>query len=127
VPPIAVDEILASAQVPKEATLSSSSQVPPIAVDEILASADLSPPAEALPGSAEAASEQQQNPSPPPAADLELARAARQVAESVSNNDTDKFKQSKFFNLMRQLGSEQVVLDGHKFVEVGETADAQHT
>lgn len=49
----------------------------------------------------------------------ELAAAARQVVQSVSNETNDKFAKSDFFAFMRRLGNEEIVLRGTEFVEAG--------
>ncbi|KXJ96756.1 hypothetical protein Micbo1qcDRAFT_155388 [Microdochium bolleyi] len=56
----------------------------------------------------------------------ELAAAARQVVQSVSNETNDKFAKSDFFAFMRRLGNEEIVLRGTEFVEAG-APDAQNS
>ncbi|KAH7040308.1 uncharacterized protein B0I36DRAFT_357624 [Microdochium trichocladiopsis] len=53
----------------------------------------------------------------------ELAAAARQVVQSVSNETNDKFAKSDFFAFMRRLGNEEIVLRGTEFVEAGAADD----
>lgn len=53
--------------------------------------------------------------------DEELARTAGQLVESVSHDTSQKFVQSRFLALMRQLRDHEVRVDGDKIVEVSET------
>ncbi|KAK0641247.1 hypothetical protein B0T16DRAFT_461332 [Cercophora newfieldiana] len=62
--------------------------------------------------------------------DEELARAAISILGSVSENDSEKFKKSNFFELMRRIGNREVVVEGTNLVDAttGETVvskDAQ--
>lgn len=55
--------------------------------------------------------------------DEELARAAISILGSVSENDSEKFKNSNFFELMRRIGNREVVVEGTDLVDAstGET------
>ncbi|KAL1644726.1 hypothetical protein SLS58_004188 [Diplodia intermedia] len=53
--------------------------------------------------------------------DEELARTAGQLVDSVSHDTSQKFVQSRFLALMRQLRDHEVRVDGDKIVEVSET------
>ena len=55
--------------------------------------------------------------------DEELARAAISILGSVSENDSEKFKKSNFFELMRRIGNREVVVEGTDLVDAstGET------
>ncbi|KAK4444664.1 hypothetical protein QBC34DRAFT_181211 [Podospora aff. communis PSN243] len=55
--------------------------------------------------------------------DEELARAANSILSSVSGMDSEKFKNSNFFELMRQIGNREVVVEGPNLVDAatGET------
>jgi hypothetical protein len=57
------------------------------------------------------------------AADPHLAEAARQVTSAVADNQSDKFKNSRFFDLMRQVGQSNVVLSGENFVNASDGSD----
>lgn len=58
--------------------------------------------------------------------DDELARAAVDIVNSVADNTSDKFKKSRFFELMRRIGNREVVVEGDSFVNAatGETVHA---
>lgn len=60
--------------------------------------------------------------------DEELARAAVDIVNSVAGNTSDKFKNSKFFELMRRIGNREVVVEGEGFVnaETGEAVVDHH-
>lgn len=60
------------------------------------------------------AEQQQQQPNHD---DEELARTAGQLVESVSHDTSQKFVQSRFLALMRQLRDREVRVDGDKIVE----------
>lgn len=45
-----------------------------------------------------------------------LALAAQNVIDAVADNDSAKFKNSKFLQMMRGLAEEQIVLEGRDFV-----------
>ena len=45
-------------------------------------------------------------------AEEELARAAISILNSVAENQSEKFKKSNFFELMRRIGNREVVVDG---------------
>lgn len=49
--------------------------------------------------------------------DGELARAAQQLVDSLADNDTEKFKNSKFLALMRRIASQQLTVQGNDLVE----------
>lgn len=57
--------------------------------------------------------------------DEDLARAATDIVNSVSGNTSEKFKNSRFFELMRRIGNHEVVVEGDNFVNAttGETVD----
>ncbi|KAK4103289.1 hypothetical protein N658DRAFT_422216 [Parathielavia hyrcaniae] len=64
--------------------------------------------------------------------DDELARAAVDIVNSVADNTSDKFKNSRFFELMRRIGNREVVVEGDSFVnattgETVRTADGDDT
>ncbi|KAI1814054.1 hypothetical protein GGS20DRAFT_550364 [Poronia punctata] len=48
--------------------------------------------------------------------DTELARAAQQLVDSVSDNDSDKFKNSKFLEFMRRLASQELTVRDNELV-----------
>ena len=58
-------------------------------------------------------------------ADDDLARAAVDIVNSVADNQSEKFKKSRFFELMRRIGNREVVIEGSNFVNAatGETVD----
>lgn len=64
--------------------------------------------------------------------DDDLARAAVDIVNSVADNTSDKFKNSRFFELMRRIGNREVVVAGDSFVSattgeaVTTTDDADH-
>ncbi len=60
--------------------------------------------------------------------DEELARAAVDIVNSVAGNNSDKFKNSRFFELMRRIGNREVVVEGDGFVnaETGEAVVDHH-
>ncbi|KAK3899371.1 hypothetical protein C8A05DRAFT_18181 [Staphylotrichum tortipilum] len=60
--------------------------------------------------------------------DEELARAAVDIVNSVAGNTSDKFKNSRFFELMRRIGNREVVVEGDSFVnaETGEAVVDHH-
>lgn len=62
--------------------------------------------------------QQQQQQTPLNNDDEELARTAGQLVESVSHDTSQKFVQSRFLALMRQLRDHEVRVDGDKIVEV---------
>ncbi|KAK3316300.1 hypothetical protein B0H66DRAFT_592512 [Apodospora peruviana] len=49
--------------------------------------------------------------------DEELAKAAHQIVTSVSDNLTEKFKNSNFLELMRRIGNKEVVVEGDSLVD----------
>jgi hypothetical protein len=49
--------------------------------------------------------------------DKELADAANHILLSVSENDSEKFKKSNFFELMRRIGNHEVVATGENLVD----------
>lgn len=55
--------------------------------------------------------------------DDELAQAAVDIVNSVADNTSEKFKNSRFFELMRRIGNREVVVEGDGFVNAvtGET------
>ncbi|KXX74973.1 hypothetical protein MMYC01_208344 [Madurella mycetomatis] len=61
--------------------------------------------------------------------DEDLARAAVDIVNSVSGNTSEKFKNSRFFELMRRIGNREVVVEGDNFVNAstGETVDTSAT
>jgi hypothetical protein len=61
--------------------------------------------------------------------DEDLARAAVSIVNSVSDNESFKFKNSRFFELMRRIGNHEVVIDGANFVDAatGETVETSAT
>jgi len=63
--------------------------------------------------------EQKQQQQPNNDAD-ELAQTARQLLESVSDNMSEKFQQSTFLALMRQLRDKEVTVQGDKMVNMNE-------
>jgi hypothetical protein len=60
--------------------------------------------------------------------DDELARAAVDIVNSVADNTSEKFKNSRFFELMRRIGNREVVVEGDSFVNAatGETVITSH-
>lgn len=50
-------------------------------------------------------------------ADEQLAKAAVEIVNSVSDNSTEKFQNSQFLELMRRIANREVVVDGEKFVD----------
>ncbi|KAK4157056.1 hypothetical protein C8A00DRAFT_30036 [Chaetomidium leptoderma] len=60
--------------------------------------------------------------------DDELARAAVDIVNSVADNTSEKFKNSRFFELMRRIGNREVVVEGDGFVNAatGETVNTSH-
>jgi hypothetical protein len=52
-----------------------------------------------------------------------LSRTAGQLLDSVSNNQSDKFKNSVFLGLMRELRDKEKVVKGDKIVDVRDGAD----
>ncbi|GAB1315890.1 hypothetical protein MFIFM68171_06100 [Madurella fahalii] len=61
--------------------------------------------------------------------DEDLARAAVDIVNSVSGNTSEKFKNSRFFELMRRIGNREVVVEGDNFVNAstGETVNTSVT
>jgi hypothetical protein len=55
--------------------------------------------------------------------DEDLARAANSILWSVTENNSEKFKKSNFFELMRRIGNREVVVEGPNLVDAatGET------
>lgn len=51
----------------------------------------------------------------------ELARTAGSLLENVQHDNSQKFKQSNFLNLMRQLRDREVRVEGDKLVDVSKT------
>ncbi|KAI0601977.1 hypothetical protein F4775DRAFT_537804 [Biscogniauxia sp. FL1348] len=52
-----------------------------------------------------------------PQVDTELARAAQQLVDSVSDNDSEKFRNSSFLQMMRRIAAEEVTVRGNELVE----------
>lgn len=77
----------------------------------------------------EVAEEQQQEEEVAPRRreDEELARAAISILGSVEKNNSEKFKNSNFFELMRRIGNKEVVVEGPNLVNsmTGETVVAR--
>ncbi|KAK3303375.1 uncharacterized protein B0T15DRAFT_513566 [Chaetomium strumarium] len=59
----------------------------------------------------------------------ELARAAGEIVNSVIDDDSDKFKNSRFFELMRRIRDREVVIAGDNFVDTatGEKVEQSHS
>jgi len=51
--------------------------------------------------------------------DDDLSRVAGQLLDSVSHENSQKFQESVFLQLMRKLRDKEVRVDGENFVEVG--------
>ncbi|KAI1501404.1 hypothetical protein F5X99DRAFT_383108 [Biscogniauxia marginata] len=60
-----------------------------------------------------------------PQVDTELARAAQQLVDSVSDNDSEKFKNSSFLQMMRRIAAEEVTVRGNELVETTRVANAE--
>ncbi|KAL2136447.1 hypothetical protein VTI74DRAFT_3680 [Chaetomium olivicolor] len=60
--------------------------------------------------------------------DDELARAAVDIVNSVAHDTSEKFKNSRFFELMRRIGNREVVVEGDGFVNAttGEAVKTTH-
>jgi hypothetical protein len=58
--------------------------------------------------------------------DEELARAAASIVRSVAGNTSDKFRNSRFLELMRRIGNREVVVQGDSGVDA-ETGEAVRT
>lgn len=56
--------------------------------------------------------------------DEELAKTAGQLLESVADNTSDKFRESNFLSLMRQLRDYEVRVEGDKVVRVSPPPEA---
>ncbi|KAI8631102.1 hypothetical protein F5Y19DRAFT_425059 [Xylariaceae sp. FL1651] len=57
--------------------------------------------------------------------DTELARAAQQLVDSVSDNGSDKFKNSEFLALMRRIASQQLTVQGNDLVEAPQPSSTE--
>lgn len=55
--------------------------------------------------------------------DDDLARAAVDILNSVAGNESEKFKNSNFFQLMRRIGNKEIVVEGPNLIDAvtGET------
>jgi len=71
--------------------------------------------------------QQQEEVAPRRREDEELARAAISILGSVEKNNSEKFKNSNFFELMRRIGNREVVVEGPNLVDstTGETVVAR--
>ncbi|EAQ85015.1 hypothetical protein CHGG_09029 [Chaetomium globosum CBS 148.51] len=60
--------------------------------------------------------------------DDDLVHAAIDIVNSVSDNTSEKFKNSRFFELMRRIGNREVVVEGDGFVNAatGEAVNTSH-
>jgi len=58
--------------------------------------------------------------------DTELARAAQQLVDSVSDNETDKFKNSKFLEFMRRLAAHELTVRDNELVETPQALGEIH-
>jgi hypothetical protein len=58
--------------------------------------------------------------------DTELARAAQQLVDSVSDNETDKFKNSKFLEFMRRLAAHELTVRDNELVETPQASSETH-
>jgi hypothetical protein len=58
--------------------------------------------------------------------DDDLVRAAVDIVNSVADNNSEKFKNSRFFELMRRIGNREVVVEGDGFVNAA-TGEAVST
>jgi hypothetical protein len=60
--------------------------------------------------------------------DDDLVHAAIDIVNSVADNNSDKFKNSRFFELMRRIGNREVVVEGDGFVNAttGEAVNTSH-
>ena len=58
----------------------------------------------------------------------DLARAAVDIVNSVADNTSEKFKNSRFFELMRRIGNREVVVEGDGFINAttGEKVSTSH-
>ncbi|KAI1842045.1 hypothetical protein JX266_011800 [Neoarthrinium moseri] len=67
------------------------------------------------------ASEQAAEPQEGPLGDNELARVAQQLVESVSSDESEKFRKSNFVDLMRRIAAQEVVIRDNNMVEASQT------
>ncbi|KAH6842916.1 hypothetical protein B0I37DRAFT_206598 [Chaetomium sp. MPI-CAGE-AT-0009] len=60
--------------------------------------------------------------------DDDLVHAAIDIVNSVADNNSEKFKNSRFFELMRRIGNREVVVEGDGFVNAatGEAVKTSH-
>lgn len=56
------------------------------------------------------------------AGDSELAKAAQLIINSVAENQTDKFKNSDFFKMMRRIAEQDLVVRDNALVQVDQTS-----
>lgn len=56
----------------------------------------------------------------------DLVRAATEIVSSIADNTSEKFKNSRFFELMRRIGNREVVVEGDSFVNAA-TGEAVKT
>ncbi|KAI1338856.1 hypothetical protein F5Y15DRAFT_385578 [Xylariaceae sp. FL0016] len=56
--------------------------------------------------------------------DTELARAAQDLVDSVANNESEKFRSSKFLQMMRRIAAKEVAVHGNDLVETNPSASA---
>ncbi|XXG96126.1 hypothetical protein Hte_002405 [Hypoxylon texense] len=63
----------------------------------------------------------------PPAEDSELVKAAQQILDAVSNNDSTKFQESSFIQMMRKIAAKDLVVRDNALVDASEasTTDAE--
>ncbi|KAI1079939.1 hypothetical protein F5B20DRAFT_144474 [Whalleya microplaca] len=54
--------------------------------------------------------------------ETELARAAQQLIDSVSDNSTEKFRHSSFLALMRRIAAKELVVQGNDLVQPSQTS-----
>lgn len=52
----------------------------------------------------------------------ELARAAQQLVDAVSDNNSEKFRKSNFVDLMRRIAAQEIVVENNSLVEANTTA-----
>ncbi|KAI0133578.1 hypothetical protein BJ170DRAFT_166682 [Xylariales sp. AK1849] len=56
-----------------------------------------------------------------PLTNSELARAAEQLVSAVQDDSSEKFRNSKFLDLMRKIASQEVIVQGNNLVETSQT------
>lgn len=61
-----------------------------------------------------------------PLSSTDLARAAQQLVDAVSDNQSEKFRNSSFVEMMRRIAAQEVVIQGNNLVDASQADQDGH-